>query len=499
MNIFSIIYLLNVFLGIKTNYEKIILKNDDDSLYIPIKLGNKAIEYITFSTMLPMNFFSTSSCAKCQYFYIEAKDLNKYTLVKSNVTLLYYYYNITGNLYNTEFTLGSKNNSMDFIAIDNIYDIDTYNGKGRYSLSFFNYFFNTTNKTFGLFLDEDHPELHLGGYNEELIKNETDLLVFNISKTNNSLANLYNDYWYINFSKLFINDHKIENSNFKLTFDTSTNCFHIPKDYFFSNAHLIFPQSGKCQVLPEGIFVCFCNIEYKRMFSTFKFVNENNQTIEIYPDDYIFFEGSHGDNYCYVNIMLNYDNDYFIANKYVMANYYNIFDIDAEQLKLYPIKRSTSEIYKERNFIISLVLLLAGIFLFISCYLIYRRYFSNHSNNENENNVDEEHLYYENINWDEIDALNEGQNNNENNTENENNENNEENKNENDNENNIENDVEGKNNSEEKIDDIINNDFDEEIENDNNIINSNNDSSKNDDENENNDIIFGGRESNIIN
>ena len=172
MNIFSIIYLLNVFLGIKTNYEKIILKNDDDSLYIPIKLGNKAIEYITFSTMLPMNFFSTSSCAKCQYFYIEAKDLNKYTLVKSNVTLLYYYYNITGNLYNTEFTLGSKNNSMDFIAIDNIYDIDTYNGKGRYSLSFFNYFFNTTNKTFGLFLDEDHPELHLGGYNEELIKNE---------------------------------------------------------------------------------------------------------------------------------------------------------------------------------------------------------------------------------------------------------------------------------------------------------------------------------------
>ena len=539
MNIFSIIYILNLFLIIKADYEKISLKYEDNSLYIPIKIGNKKEENIRFSTMLPINFFPSSSCQKCKNYYIEEKDLHEYTLVQSGVCLLYYYLNYTGDIYRTTITLGSKTNSEDFIALNNINDIESYKGYGRYSLSFLNYGFNTANKIFGLFLNDDYPELHLGGYERSIVANQTSLLTFNISKTNNSLINFFNDFWYINFVSLYINGRQIEGPNFKLSFDSSTSFFHIPKDYFFTYASSIFPVQSRCQVQPEGIFVCFCNSEYKRIFSTFKFKAENNQTIEIRPQDYIYFDGSHGDNYCYVNIMLNYDSDYFIAGKSVMSNYYNIFDIDAGQLKLFPVKKKVNEFYKEKNFIISIVLLLAGIFLFVSCYLIYRKYFShrNNQNNGNENIIDEEHLYYENINWDEINANNEAQNNNENNAENENNENNNENENnnnknneenkdksenENDNKNNIDNNEENKNedniennnndenhnNDKEKIEDKIINDYNEKLiddkseekEKDEHIINddiSNVDDNLN--ENENNDIIFGGRASNIIN
>jgi len=44
MNIFSIINLVNVFLIIKTEYQTIELKLEDDDFYIPIKLGNNNYE-----------------------------------------------------------------------------------------------------------------------------------------------------------------------------------------------------------------------------------------------------------------------------------------------------------------------------------------------------------------------------------------------------------------------------------------------------------------------
>ena len=530
MIILSIIFLLNLFIRIKS-YETIPLKYEDNIIYIPIKLGKKKEEYIRFSTMLPINFFPSSNCGKCKTDYIEEKDIDEYTFVQESVCLLYYYLNFTGNIYRTSITIGSNTIMEDFIALENINDVESYKGYGRYSISFLNYGFNTAKKIFGLILNDDNAELHLGGYDERFITNQTSLLTFDISITNNSFVNFFNDFWYINFESFFINDRKIENSTIKLAFDSSTNYLHIPKDYFFTYASSIFPMQARCQVQPEGIFVCFCNIEYKKIFSTFIFKSKNNQTIKISPQDYIFFDGSHGDNYCYVNIMLNYESDYFIVGRPVMSNYYNIFDIDAGQLKLFPVQRKGNAFYKEKNFIISIVLLLAGIFLFVSCYLIYRKYFAHRNqNNENENLVDEEHLFYENINWDEIDANNEEQNNNENNAENENNENNdkiiidnnEENKNENDDKNILDNNEEikdendnnnkneNKNKDKEKNKDKMNKDYtenliddkNEEKDNDERLINDDNskdDEISNVNENENNDIIFGGRESNIIN
>jgi len=461
MNIFCIINLLNVFLLIKTEYETIELKLEDNDFYIPIKLGTKSKdEYFLLSTMLPINFFPSSECTKCKNYHINEKNNEDYTFIQPNVSLLYYYLNFTGDIYRTNITLGTQTYSNEFLAVKDIFDISSYNGKGRYSISFLNYDFNTTNKTFAIYLNSEMGELHLGGFDINKIGEINKLRIFKISKTNNSSPFLYDDFWFINFNYFFIKDIKFKSQSFKLTFDLNTNYFHIPKDLFFSLSYLIFPEQARCQVQPEGHFVCFCNEEYNKYFASFKFMNENNETIEINPEDYILYDNSGADNYCYVYIVLNYENDLFIAGKYVMSNYYNIFDIDNEQLKLYRIKKDDNEFLRERNFIISLVLLLSGIFLFLFCYFIYRKYFMNNQLNEEEN-FDENYM---------IDG-----NNNENLNENEN-----------------------VINNPEQINEGINEEIGENIENYNNLDNDENNENIVNNEND-NEIVFDGRESNIIN
>ena len=483
MNIFSIIYFVNVFFGIKSEYETIFLDNRDNNFYISITLGNKKYtEDFIFSTMLPINFFPSSECEQCKYKLIEKND-ESFSFIKSDVSTLYYYLNFSGDLYNTNITLGSENELMEFIAVKNISDVDKYNGKGRYSLSFLNYNFNTTNKTFALYLDSEGGELNLGGYDEDRIKKIESLRIFNISKTNYSSDNVYNNFWYINFNTFYINEAKFSNSNYKLTFDLNTENFYIPKDFFFANSYLIFPEEGKCQVQPEGHFVCFCNEEYTKRFSSFKFIYKNNDIIEINPEDYIILDNSGADSYCYVYLKLNYENDFFIIGKYVMSNYYNIFDIDKEQLKLYPLQRRNDEFLKERNYIISLILLLIGIFIFLICFLIYRKFFSPNQNNEENNDINDENFNPEDWNWDEGEVQHLEQNN-ENNEEDRNANNN----NDNNEENNINDNLIENNDNYNDINDNINNEENKYVVNKNNNIDE-----------DDNEIIYGGNESNIIN
>ena len=473
MNIFSIIYLLNVFSFIKSEYETIKLKYEEDEIYIPVKLGNKYdTTDIKISTMLPINIFPSTECSQCKSNKINIQD-NNFTLIQEYVSILYYSLNFTGNLYRTNITLGTETNLDNFIAINKIYDIDEYSQKGVYSLSFLNYYYNTSNKTFAIYLDNEYGELHLGGYDKDKITDKNNLKIFNIYKTNNSLENIFNNFWYINFDSFHVDTHKFENSDFKITFDLSTNYFHIPKNFFFDNAQYFFPEKAKCQIQPEGYFVCLCNEDYEKTFYTFEFMNKNaNQSVKIKPSDYVFFENSKTDNYCFIYIVLNYDNELFIAGKNIMINYYSIFDISEEKLKLYPSNIEKEDFSKERNFIISLVLLLAGIFLFLCCYLIYRRWFSNNQN-ENENNFDD-NFDYEGINWDEID--NQDNENREPNIEDTNNEQN----------NNTDNNIDNENKDNENNDNIEDKKEEEIIDD-------------NDDIKDDNAIVYGGRESNIIN
>ena len=128
MNIFSIIYIINVFLGVKSEFEIIKLLYQDNKFYIPIKLSKEYNEeYFIFSTMLPVHFFPSKECSICSYKYINENDSNYYSFIQSDVSLLYYFHNLTGNAYRTNITLGTEKSEMDIIAIHYLNDYDEYN------------------------------------------------------------------------------------------------------------------------------------------------------------------------------------------------------------------------------------------------------------------------------------------------------------------------------------------------------------------------------------
>ena len=203
-----------------------------------------------------------------------------------------------------------------------------------------------------------------------------------------------------------------------------------------------------------------CDQNYNEKFGNFKFFNENNDYLEVKYSDYITIDETGTSNICYAFIKINYETDLFIAGKYVMNNYYTIFDIDNNQLKTYPISQEYL-IYDQRNVIIFLFVICIGGLVFLSCFCIYRNFCSRNTDEENNFNED---LIGENEG--EVNAQeNEGNNNQE-----EQNPNNIEMNNENisNNENNTDNDIIYR----EEIDKIeLKDDIDN---NDNNIINDNN-------------------------
>ena len=387
MHYFSILILQTFLLFNIIKTETISLKYESNNYYIPIKIGKKKdAEYFIFSNILPVNFFPSSKCSVCKAYHINEKDNNSYSLIKSNVLVPYYYLNFTGDLYESNITLGTQSDLTELIAFDNIsYDVE-YQGKGRFSLSFLNYFFNTPKKVFALTLNFDGGKLDLGDYDEKKISDKSKLKTFDVTITKNNITNEYNNSWYINFDSLDINNKLIpEYNNYKLTLDTSSDYFHIPKDFFFKYANKIFSESSKCQVQPEGYFVCICDKNINEKFANFKFKNENKDYFEINVSDYISYDESNSGSYCYTNIKINYENDLFIAGKYIMNNYYTIFDIDNNTLLISPINKEYSY-FDQKNVIIFLFSLSIGGLVFMCCYFIYKKFISR----DEEENLNEE-------------------------------------------------------------------------------------------------------------
>ena len=361
------------------DYAKIKLVYELENYYIPIKISQKSdYDYFILSNLLPINLFPSSKCSMCKDLYINEKDNKTYSFIKSNVSTLYYSHNFFGDLYFSNITLGSKTKSIEFISFEYTTNMKSYNDKGIFSLSFLNYDFNTPKKIFALSLGLDNGELDLGNYNSDKIKNISNLKTFNINKTYYNSISEYSNVWYMSFESLLINSNKIiNNKKFKLTLDASSNYFHIPKDFFFNNADLIFLKESKCQIQQEGYFICICDRNYKEKYGNFKFINENNDTFEVKVTDYIAFDSS--STHCQVQIQINYESDLFIAGKYVMNNYYTIFDIDNNQLKIYPDSFGNSSLI-QRNIIIFFISICVGGVLFISGYIMYKR---NLTRNEN--------------------------------------------------------------------------------------------------------------------
>ena len=104
-------------------------------------------------------------------------------------------------------------------------------------------------------------------------------------------------------------------------------------------------------------------------------MNENNNYIEVNTSDYISYDESNTGSYCEIFIKINYESDLFIAGKYVMNNYYTIFDIDNNQLKIYPTNKEILY-FDQRNVIIFLFALSLGGLVFLCCYFIYKKFCS---------------------------------------------------------------------------------------------------------------------------
>ena len=387
----NIIFLLNIFLylyfpkQIKTNYITITLEYESSNFYIPIRLSpSKSFESFIFSNILPINIFPSSKCEICQYYKINESDTEKYKILNKNITIPYYYNDYIGDEYESNMTLDDFSSFMNFVAFDNITFVKNYQGKGRFSLSFLNYNFPTENKIFALKQSDENYILHLGDYDKSIIKNQNLLKTFNVTIDNSSSTeNIYKNKWYINFNKSYI-DNNLINETAKLSFDLSTNFLHIPKDYFFNNIEYIFPADAKCQVQPEGYFLCFCSQDYESKFGSFKFIDDKGQIFYINSSDYIYLESTWSDNYCYILIEVNYDNDLFIAGKYTMNNYYMIFDINSTQLSFYDLELSNF-LFTERAIIIFFLISTTICLLSIGGYFMYKKCFRENVPEENEN------------------------------------------------------------------------------------------------------------------
>jgi hypothetical protein len=427
----SLFFLIFVYLLEKVymDYETIELEYNDYKYYIPLNFPNKTEKtYYIFSTKLPMSFFPSPNCTICQGFNLDDK---KYTDENKSIVVPYYFYNFTGKLYKGDYSTDKYVGENDFLLFQNMSYLQNYTGKGRFSLSYLNYNFNTSKKIFALkFSSDGNSELHLGDYDH--LRNMEELKTFNIITENiyenytetiikDKLNNIYENnflieednntiyenityevdksVWYMNFSKLLIkreNEEEVDNplEGLKLTLDMSVNRFYIPRKFFLKNVQKILPKEAKCQITPEGYFLCLCDEEYKTKFGNFKFITESGVEFLVNVTDYMTFESSISGSKCQVHLVINYDNDLFIGGTNVLNNYYTIFDIDNKTLSILPAE--DSNIKQTGKFIILFfIVLILAVGILFGGYFFYNKYVINdptglviQNNNNNNNNND---------------------------------------------------------------------------------------------------------------
>ena len=396
-NLLITLFILNIDSSLE--YEKIDLLYDD-YYYIKIKLSpekNRDGFYSRFSNSLPVNFFPSKDCEMCLYFINESSS--DFEFVKENTSSLYYYYNFTGNEYKGQVILSDELVSYhNFIAFKNISYTKNYTGKGFISLSYLNYNFTTDLKLFALYFTNTNAELHLGGYDEEKEK-DGEKKTFDVTiDENNSTSSEFKSRWYIGFSKIYINEKlvnetnsnnlrslkeeksDIDTSNYKLTFDIAINGLRIPKKFFFDNLKNIFPEDGKCQIYKSGYFSCSCDETYKTKFANFKFENDKGEIFYINTTDYMTYTSSISGSYCFLYLMINYENDLFIGGYPVLNNYYDIFNVENKTFTII-INEKDKQSNTFTYIILFVVVFTLGIVIFFGGYYFYNKYVINDPNN----------------------------------------------------------------------------------------------------------------------
>ena len=392
MKIILLLFLLKI---AKLKYEKIDLNIEKALYYIPIKISEIIKEsYFLFSNNAPLSFYPTTNCKICTKLKLNETKLNLIS-IKENINIPYYHNNFTGNTYNHNLSiknLPSIISESEFIGFNKVTYKSSFSYNGIFSLSFLNYNFNTSKKIFALQFIKDNCQLHLGGYNDNLIKQNNNLKKFFVNKDNNNSNDIiYNPIWYIKFNNITINNspYKFNNNTvIKLTFDIGSDKLHLPKKFFFDNMNKLFPEKSHCQIHPDGYFLCDCGDNYRSAFGNISFYDQNGEIFTIYPVDYIVYETGLTGSTCTAKIKINYENDLFIAGNVVLKNYYSIFNIDDDTFLIYRNEEKDDNIL---NFILALIIIGFLAILIFGIYFCIKKWRIRNSENEvNQENEQEE-------------------------------------------------------------------------------------------------------------
>ena len=397
----KIILLPLLFEFIKMKYEKIDLKLENSLYYIPLKICGIIKEiFFLFSSNVPISFYPSINCKICTKFKLNETKLNLIS-IKENINIPYYHNIYTGNIYSHKLFINnipSFKSESEFIGFNNVTFKSRFEYDGIFSLSYLNYNFNTTENIYALKFIKDNCYLHLGGYDNNLIKNKDNLKAYNVTiEDNNSNDKIYNPIWYIKFNAIKINNSSYilnDKNNIRLTFDIGSDKLHLPKKFFFDNMNKLFPEKSHCQIHPRGYFICDCGENYRTSFGNISFYGKNGDNFTIYPIDYIVYEKGLTGSICKVKIIINYENDIFVAGNVVIKNYYTIFDIDNKTFLAYRNEE------KDDNIIIFILILLiiGALAIFIFIFYYFGKKCKNNDrimNNENESQDEENEEFQE--------------------------------------------------------------------------------------------------------
>jgi hypothetical protein len=387
MKIFILIFLFE-FLESKLNI--IDWKYDNPLYYIPLRLSEILVDYyFLLSTNLPISFYPTTKCKICTKLKLDKTALNL-TSIKENIKSPYYHNNYTGNLYTHKITIANfpyLNNYTKFIGFEQVSYKSTFSINGIFSLSYLNYNFNTTERIFAFNFNKDNCQLHLGGYDNTLIKQDENLKTFKvIIDNNNTTSEIYNPIWYIEFNNIAINDSPYDftkNESIKLSFDLGTDKLHLPLIFIMENLDKIFPEKSYCQIDPSGFFKCNCDDNFRANFGNITFYNNEKESFTIYPVDYIVYESGLTGSTCTIKIQINFENNLFIAGNTVMKNYYTIFDVGNHTFTAYRKEEKLDNIF---FFILILIIICALAILVLGVYFFRKKCRRNNNNNELEEN-----------------------------------------------------------------------------------------------------------------
>ena len=361
-------YIKSIKIQMTSNVENFIV-----NVYID---GNEYIPMI-LNTGIEKSLIAAENCSICNGERFKPSKSSQF--LNENVTQNVSHFVYRGNEYLQDFYFDSNEYyklKLDYI---NFYDIKYKKEttiEGIFSLNFVNYNIASEKKIFAIEYTNEGAFLEIGEINKEIVKDYSKLINYTVSINENKD-------WFLEANKLIINNEKMPIENPKIILDTFSYNFYIPKKFFFDNIDKIFPKKSRCQVQMSGSFICKCDENYKNYFPNFVFEFNDGNKLFVNTTDYISYDSSITGTNCFVYIVVNYNNDYFIAGNNVLNNYYSIFNVDEKILSFYPLNNSNEKLQILLMFIVFSILSLV---IFFGSYYLYKKYLSNFNNEIN--NID---------------------------------------------------------------------------------------------------------------